>query len=80
MYNDEFGNVLDGYIKTDYLETVTWTTLQIVGCILIAINIGLLILILVFRKRKIGSDGQKYKHNQKPNYKEDRVATSQVEE
>ena len=73
MYNDEYGNVLDGYIKTDYLETVTWTTLQIVGCILIAINLGLLILILMFKRRKIGPDGQKYKKQEKANYKEEPV-------
>lgn len=70
MYNDEYGNVLDGYVKTDNIETVTWTTLQIVGCVLIAINIGLLILILVFKKRKIGSTGQNYHKHERPNYKE----------
>ena len=76
MYNDEYGNVLDGYVKTDNVETVTWTTLQIIGCVLIAINLGLLILILVFKKRKIGSTGQNYHKHEKPNYKETKHSTN----
>ena len=76
MYNDEYGNVLDGYIKTDNIETVSWTALQIVGCVLIAINVGLLILILVFKKRKIGSTGQEYHKHEKPNYKESAVTSN----
>ena len=72
-YNDEYGNVLDGYIKTDYVETTSWTTLQILGCVLIAVNIGLLILILLFRKRKIGRDGIKYQKEEKPNYHENQA-------
>lgn len=70
VYNDEYGNVLSGYIQTDYLETNSWSLMQIIGCILIAINTGLLILILVFKKKHIGKDGQKYVDNKKPNYKE----------
>ena len=70
VYNDEYGNVLSGYIQTDYLETNSWSLMQIIGCILIAINTGLLILILVFKKKHIGKDGQKYVENKKPNYKE----------
>ncbi len=69
-YNDENGNVLSGYIVTDYIESDSWSTLQIVGCVLIAINIGLLILILYFKKHHIGKDGQKYDDSKKPNYKE----------
>lgn len=59
-YNDEYGNERTGYIQTDVVSTDSWTTLQLIGCILIAINIGLLILILRFKKQKIGSDGNKY--------------------
>ena len=58
-FNDEFGVEYSGYIETDYLKADAWSTLQIVGCILIAINIGLLILILVFRNQHLGSQGQK---------------------
>lgn len=69
-YNDEYGNILSGYIVTDYVESDSWSTLQIIGCVLIAINIGLLILILYFKKEHIGKDGQKYVSSKKPNYKE----------
>jgi len=79
-YNDEYGNVLDGYIKTDYVETTSWTTLQILGCVLIAVNIGLLVLILLFRKRKIGRDGIKYKKEEKPNYHENQANQMKNEE
>ena len=79
-YNDEYGNVLDGYIKTDYVETTSWTTLQILGCVLIAVNIGLLVLILLFRKRKIGRDGIKYQKEEKPNYHENQANQMKNEE
>ena len=69
-YNDEYGNELTGYIATDYIESNSWTTMQIIGCILIAINVGLLILILIFKKNHIGKDGQRYQNSKKPNYKE----------
>lgn len=68
-YNDEYGNEFTGYIKTDNLKTDTWSTLQIIGCILIAINIGLLILILIFKKNRIGKNGEKYLKSKKENYK-----------
>lgn len=58
-FNDEYGNEYSGYIETDYIKADSWSTLQIVGCILIAINIGLLILILIFKKNHLGSHGQK---------------------
>lgn len=58
-FNDEFGNEFSGYIETDYVKADAWSTLQIVGCVLIAINIGLLILILIFKKNHLGSHGQK---------------------
>ena len=59
-FNDEYGNEFSGYIKTDFVKSDGWSTLQIVGCILIAINVGLLILILYFRETRIGFGGQKY--------------------
>lgn len=63
-FNDEFGNEYSGYIETDYLKADSWSTLQIVGCILIAINIGLLILILFYKKNHLGNRGQKIDNNQ----------------
>lgn len=59
-YNDEYGNEFTGYILTDAIGSDSWTTMQIIGCILIAINVGLLILILRFKKKNIGNDGSKY--------------------
>ena len=59
-FNDEYGNEFTGYILTDSLGSDSWTTMQIIGCILIAINIGLLILILKFKKNSIGLNGSKY--------------------
>lgn len=72
-YNDEYGNEFTGYIVTDSLKTDSWSTLQIIGCILIAVNIGLLILILVFKKNHIGNNGNKYLKNQKENYNVEKV-------
>lgn len=69
-FNDEYGNEFTGYILTDSLASDNWSTLQIIGCILIAINIGLLVLILKFKNERIGKNGQKYVKNKKPNYKE----------
>ncbi len=58
-FNDEYGNEFSGYIETDYIKADAWSTLQIIGCVLIAINIGLLILILLYRKNHLGNRGQK---------------------
>ena len=58
-FNDEYGNEYSGYIETDYIKSDSWSTLQIVGCVLIAINIGLLILILIYKKNHLGNRGQK---------------------
>lgn len=58
-FNDEYGNEFSGYIDTDYIKADSWSTLQIIGCVLIAINIGLLILILVYKKEHLGGRGQK---------------------
>ena len=53
-------DTLTGYILTDTIDTDSWTTLQIIGCVLIAINVGLLILILRFKRNSIGTNGSKY--------------------
>ena len=58
-FNDEYGNEFSGYIETDYIKSDSWSTLQIVGCVLIAINIGLLVLILLYKKNHLGNRGQK---------------------
>lgn len=65
-FNDEYGNEFTGYIQYDLIETDSWTFLQIFGFILIAINIGLLILILIFKHKKIGYVGTKYDKAKKP--------------
>ena len=64
-FNDEYGNEKNGYILTDTLTSDSWTVMQIIGCVLIAINIGLLILILRFKKNHIGANGSKYIDNEK---------------
>ncbi len=66
-FNDEFGNEFSGYIKNENIKSDHWSTLQIIGCVLIAINIGLLILIVYFKDKKIGMHGQKYTKNKKSN-------------
>ena len=76
-FNDEYGNEFTGYIMTDSLSSDNWSTLQIIGCILIAINIGLLVLILKFKNDRIGKAGQKYVKNKKPNYKENNLTTNE---
>lgn len=58
-FNDEYGREITGYIVSDYVEADSWSTLQIVGSILIAINIGLLILILVYKNKHLSKDNAK---------------------
>lgn len=64
-FNDEYGNEFSGYVLTDSISSDSWTTMQIIGCILIAINIGLLVLIIRFKKNSIGNNGAKYLENKK---------------
>ena len=59
-FNDEFGNEFEGYIKTENIKSDAWSQLQIIGSILIAINTGILILILVFKNKKLNK--QKYQN------------------
>lgn len=63
-FNDEYGNEVNGYILTDSIGSDSWTTMQIIGCVLIAINIGLLILIIRFKHNSIGNGGSKYIDNE----------------
>lgn len=65
-FNNEYGVEFTGYINSSSVETDSWTFLQILGLILIAINIGLLILILIFKHKKIGYVGTKYNSAKKP--------------
>lgn len=52
-FNDEYGNEFTGYISSDYVKADSWSTLQIIGSILIAVNIGLLVLILVYKNKHV---------------------------
>ena len=52
-FTDEYGNVFSGYLLSDYIEIDGWTNMQILGSIFIAVNIGVLILILLFKKKRL---------------------------
>ena len=52
-FNDEYGNEFTGYVSSDYVKADSWSTLQIIGSILIAVNIGLLVLILVYKNKHV---------------------------
>ncbi len=62
-FNDEYGNEYEGYIKTDNLKSDNWSWLQIIGTILIAINLGILILILIYKNKKL-SKAQSYNRSE----------------
>ena len=68
-FNDEYGNEFTGYIETDFVKADTWSTMQIIGCVLIAINVGLLILILMYKKNHLGSNGYKISNETEENMK-----------
>lgn len=59
-FNDDYGNEFEGYIKTENLKADNWSQLQIIGSILIAINTGILILILVFKNKKLSKPNSSY--------------------
>ena len=61
-FNDEFGNEFTGYVETDFIKADEWSTLQIIGCVLIAVNVGLLFLILIYKKNHLGANGHKIKN------------------
>ena len=50
-FNDEEGNVYTGYIYTYNLEADTWTMLQIIGMLLVTINVILLIVIICIKNK-----------------------------
>ena len=52
-FNDEYGNEFTGYVSSDYVKADSWSTLQIIGSILIAVNIGLLVLIFVYKNKHV---------------------------
>lgn len=62
-FNDEYGNEFTGYVASDYIKANAWSTMQIIGSILIAINIGLLILILNYKNKHINKDRAKVESN-----------------
>lgn len=51
VYQNDSGQVFYGYIQTEDVKSDELTPLQIIGLVLVAINILLLILIIIFRKR-----------------------------
>lgn len=50
-FNDEEGNEIEGYIYTYNLEYDAWSTLQIIGVILILINVILLVIIIIIKNK-----------------------------
>lgn len=67
-FNDDFGNEFEGFVKTENLKSDNWSQLQIIGTILIAVNSGILILILVFKNKKLGKS-KKYQ----PDHTDDEI-------
>lgn len=68
-FNDEYGNEFTGYIETDFVKADAWSTMQIIGCVLIAVNFGLLILILMYKKNHLGNNGHKIEDETEENLK-----------
>lgn len=62
-FNDEYGNEFTGYVVSDYIKANAWSTMQIIGSILIAVNIGLLILILNYKNKHINKSKVKIDAN-----------------
>lgn len=50
-YNDDNGNVVTGYVLSSAIETDSWSMLQILGMVLVIINLLFLLVILAVRKR-----------------------------
>lgn len=59
IYQDDDGKQFLGYVKTEDVKADKLTPLQIIGIILVAINIVLLIVIIIFRKSFAKSKTQK---------------------
>ena len=58
-YSDELGNIITGYVDADYIKNDTWSVMQIVGGILIAVNLGILILIVHFLIKRMEKNANK---------------------
>ncbi len=50
-YNDEYGNYYEGYITASYVRSNSFTTLQIIGVILVLINVCFLVVLFITRKK-----------------------------
>ena len=50
-YNDQAGNYYEGYVLASYVRSNSYTTLQIVGTVLVALNILLLVVLMATRKK-----------------------------
>lgn len=57
-FNDDYGNEFEGFVKTENLKSDNWSQLQIIGSVLIAINTGILILVLIFKNKKLGKSSK----------------------
>ena len=50
-YNDKDGNYFEGYIKAFRIEANAFSTTQIIGTVLVLINLGFLLVLLITKKR-----------------------------
>lgn len=50
-YNDQAGNYYEGYILASYVRSNSYTTLQIVGTVLVVLNILFLLVLIATRKK-----------------------------
>lgn len=50
-FNDEEGNVYTGYVYTYNISADSWSTVQIIGMILVAVNVILLVVIVLLKNR-----------------------------
>lgn len=78
IYQNDSGQIFVGYLKTEDVKTDKLTPLQIIGIILVAINIILLLVIILFRKsftrKNSGSQSSSYQANdaeKRTNYNSD---------
>lgn len=65
-FQDEYGNTFAGFIQSDYISSDGWSTMQIIGAILIAVNIAILILVVLYLKRRKEQANKKYAKNDFP--------------
>lgn len=57
-YSDIYGNVITGYVDADFIKNDSWSVMQIVGGILIAVNLGILILIIHFIVKRMEKNAE----------------------